>query len=240
MRRNSPATRQISIQSRAPPPPPLPPPPALVPPLELAAVTVREALAGAALLPAGPVVRSLAAIEWVKLPAAALLTLKTMLHEPLTGMFALLKTTLAVPLVSDRFAPVQVVEAAGAVCKVSPLGTDSVIPDCVNANPLLLASVTVSAEFVLTSTLAGAKASVIVGAATVTVMGVTQAVALEPAEDGAEVTAPPALKLTVAVSVLPAESVTTKVSVPVPVEVTLTDGLVVPDTICTAPVALQA
>ena len=157
-------------------------------------------------------------------------------------MFALLNTTLAVPLVSVIFAPVQVVAGAGVVSSERPLGTDKVMPDCVNANPLLLASVTVSAELALICTLAGAKASVIVGAATVRVMGVTHAVALVPAEDGAVVVAPLALKLIVAVSVFPTESVTTKVNVPgpVPVEVTLTEELAAPETIFTAPLALQA
>ena len=155
-------------------------------------------------------------------------------------MFALLNTTLAVPLVSVIFAPVQVVAGAGVVSSERPLGTDRVMLDCVNANPLLLASVTVSAELALTCTLAGAKASVIVGAATVTVMGVMHAVALVPAEEGAVLAAPLALKLTAAVSVLPFESVTTKVNVPAPVELTLTEELAAPETRCTAPLVLQA
>lgn len=54
----------MSHQSKAPPPPLLLPP-VLVPVLELAAVTVSDALAGAALLPAGPVVKLAAAIECV-------------------------------------------------------------------------------------------------------------------------------------------------------------------------------
>src|SRR6201992_4506294 len=143
-------------------------------------------------------------------------------HEPLTGMFALLNTTLAVPLVSVMFPPLQVVEGAGAANSVRPLGTDSVMPDCVNANPLPLASVTVSAELASTGTLSGENVSVTVGAATDTVMGATQAVALLPPEGGAEVMAPFARKLTVTVSVLPAESVTTNVKVPVPVDMRCT------------------
>ena len=64
MTRNIPVTSKMSSQSKAPPPPP-PPLAVLVPLLELAAVTVNDALDGAALLPAGPVLKSLAAIECV-------------------------------------------------------------------------------------------------------------------------------------------------------------------------------
>ena len=170
----------------------------------------------------------------------ALFTLSVMSHELPIGIVALLKATLPDPLVSDRFAPSQVVAGAGMVATERPPGMVNVIADWVSANRLLLASVTVSTALAFTSTLAGAKASVIVGAATVTVMGGTHAPALVPAEDGAVVTAPFALKVMTAVSVLPAESVTINVKVPEPVEFTMTEELPPPEATCTAPVAVHA
>ena len=103
-------------------------------------------------------------------------------------MLALLKATLSVPLVSVLFAPEQVVEGAGVLASESPLGSDSVMPDCVSANALLLIKVTVSTALVFTGTLVGAKASVTVGGVTLIVTGVTHALALVPAADGAVVT----------------------------------------------------
>ncbi len=90
------------------------------------------------------------------------------------------------------------------------------MPDWVNAKPLVLLKVTMSMAGTLTATLAGENAALIVGGAGVTVMGLMHALALVPAADGAVVLAPPAPRSTTAVSVLPAESVTTRVSVPVP------------------------
>jgi hypothetical protein len=231
----------MSSQSRVPPPPPPPPPePVPEPLLELAPVTVKEALAPAEFPAAGPVIKSLTAMECVYVPAVALLTLKEMLHEPCSGIIALLKVTPSVPLLSPMFTPVQVVAGAGVLDRDNPLGSDTVIPDWVNANGLEFANVTVSTALVFTSTLVGANASVTDGAATVTVIGVTQAPALVPAEDGAVLTAPRALKLVMATLVLPVESVTVRTNVPVPVEVTLTVALAAPETICTAPLAVQA
>ena len=101
---------------------------------------------------------------------------------------------------------------------VTSAGKDTVIPDWVSAKPLALLKVTTSMAGTFAATLAGENAALSVGAAGVTVMGAMQALALVPAEDGAVVLAPPALKLTTAVSVLPAESVTTSVSVPAPLD----------------------
>jgi hypothetical protein len=60
-------------------------------------------------------------------------------------------------------------------------------------------------------------------------MSAMQAEAAVPATEGAALVAPLALKLTTAVSVLPAESVTTNQRVPVPVDMTFTAELVAPD-----------
>jgi hypothetical protein len=153
---------------------------------------------------------------------------------------ASLKATLPDPLVSDRLAPSQVVAGAGVVATARPPGMVKVIPDCVSANRLLLESVTVSTALLFTGTLVGEKVSATVGDATVTVMGVTHALALVPADDGAVVTAPFVLKVITAVSVLPAESVTINVKVPLPLEFTATEELAAPEAICTAPLAVHA
>src|SRR5260221_1991555 len=78
----------MSSQSSAPPPPPPPPLPATPAWLLVAAVTVRVADAGAALLPAGPVTRALAGMLAVYTPAVALCTLKEISQLPPAGIFA--------------------------------------------------------------------------------------------------------------------------------------------------------
>jgi len=81
----------------------------------------------------------------------------------------------------------------------------------------------VSVEATFSPTLAGENASVTVGGVGANVNGVGHAVAAIPAEDGAVVVAPLDVKVTVAVSVLAAESVTLSVNVPAaPVETTVT------------------
>src|SRR5882757_1679540 len=71
-------------------------------------------------------------------------------------------------------------------------------------------------------------------------MSAIQAEAALPALDGACVFAPPAVKLTTAVSLLPAESVTASVKVPAPETMTFTAELAAPETMCTPAVAVHA
>jgi hypothetical protein len=92
----------------------------------------------------------------------------------------------------------------------------------------------------LAATVLGWNESVTAGAAGVSVSGVTQALAALPAEAGAAVVTPFGRKLNVAVSELPRESVTTSVKLPLPKEMTLTAALAAPETMCTAPLLLQA
>jgi len=125
----------ISIQSSAPPPPP--PLPATPVGLLVAAVTVRVADAGAVLLPAGPVTRALEGMLAVYMLAVALCTLKEISQLSLAGILAADRLTLLVVLVSVSDAPPQVLDGAG-VPTVRFAGKDTVIPDCVNAKPLVL------------------------------------------------------------------------------------------------------
>ncbi len=205
----------------------------------MAAVTVRVADAGAALLPAGPVTRALAGMLAVYTPAVALCTLKEISQLPPAGIFAPDRVTPPAVLVSANAAPLQVLAGAGEP-SVKLAGSDTVIPDWIKAKALELPKVTTSMAGAFAATLAGESAALTVGAAGVTVMGAMQALALVPAEDGAMVLAPLAVTLTTAVSVLPAESVTTRFSVPAPLEVTFTCALVAPELMVTAPVLDQA
>src|SRR5882757_11001973 len=99
-----PVTSMISSQSSEPPPPPPPPPPVLAP-LAPPAVTVSVADAGAVLPSAGPVIRSLGAIEATYVPTVALFTLKEKSQLPPAGMLAEARVTLLGVLVSDSAAP---------------------------------------------------------------------------------------------------------------------------------------
>jgi hypothetical protein len=166
-------------------------------------------------------------------------TPKDISQLPLAGIFAPDKDTLLLVLVSANAAPPQVL-AGACEPNVKFAGSVTVIPECVSAKALVFPKVTTSTAGVLAATLAGENAALTVGAAGVTVMGAMQALALVPAEDGAVVLAPPAVKLTAAVSVRPAESVTTRVSVPAPLDVTLTCALVAPELMVTAPLLDQA
>ena len=105
---------------------------------------------------------------------------------------------------------------------------------------MALVNTTTSTAGTLAATLAGENAALTVGGAGVTVMGLIHALALLPAADGAVVLAPLDVILTIAVSVLPAESVTTRFSVPAPVAVIFTCALVVLPLMTTAPVFDQA
>src|ERR1700722_14399982 len=129
--------------------------------------------------------------------------------------------TLLDVLVSDNAAPLQVL-AGACEPNVSPAGTDTVIPDWVNANGLLLLRFTTSMAGAFAATLAGENTSPTSGAKGTTVMGAMQAEAALPATAGAAVVALLAVNVTLAVSLWPAESVTTRVKVPAPVAITFT------------------
>jgi hypothetical protein len=228
----------ISSQSMEPPPPP-PPLPVLLPPLLPAAVTVSVAVAATVLPPAGPVMRALLAKVLVYAPALALCTLNAMLQLPLAGILAPVRTLLVVVLLSDMEPPLHDVDGPGEAAKMRLAGSEIVMADCVKENGLELFNVSVNAEAALTATLAGENAALSVGAAGVTVMSVIQAEAAVPAIDGAALVAPVAVKLTTAVSVLPAESFTTSVKVPAPLDMIFTAELAAPETICTAPLLVH-
>ena len=158
------------------------------------------------------------------------MTPKETTQLPLAGIFAPANVTLLDALVSDNAPPLQVL-AGACEPSVSPAGTETVIPDCVNAKGLLLVNVTTSMAEAFAATVAGENAALTTGANGVTVMGATQAEAALPATAGAGVVAPPEVNVTIAVSVLPDESVTTRVKVPAPVAITFTAELVAPETI---------
>jgi hypothetical protein len=158
------------------------------------------------------------------------MTLTETLQLPLAGIFAPDSTTLLEVLVSDNAAPLQVLDGA---CEpnVRPAGTGKVMADCVNAKGLLLVKVTTSMAGAFAATLSGEKTSPTAGAKGTTVMGAMHAEAALPATAGAVVVALLAVNVTVAVSWLPEESVTTKVKVPAPVAMTFTAELAAPETI---------
>jgi len=157
------------------------------------------------------------------------MTLTETSQLPLAGIFAPESMTLLDVLVSDNAAPLQVPEGAGET-NVRPAGTDTVIPDCVNAKGLLLTKVTTSVAGAFAATLSGENTSPTPGANGTTVMGAMQAEAALPAVVGADVAALLAVKVTIAVSLFPEESVTTRVKVPAPVAITFTVELVAPET----------
>ena len=101
--------------------------------LAAVAVTVSDAEALPELLPPGPVDNALAAIELVYVPAAALVTLKIMVHVPFAGMLPPAMVTALAELVNVPDPPLHVVVGAGEVSTVNPAGRVSVKPDCVNA-----------------------------------------------------------------------------------------------------------
>ena len=168
----------------------------------------------------------------------ALFTFNEILQLPLAGILAPAKVTLLIVLVSDNAVPAQVLEGAG-VSTVTLAGNENVMPDWVSAKRLVLVKFKTSPAGTFTATLAGENVAVTVGAAGVTVLSAIQAEALVPAEDGAKLAAPFAVKLTTAVSVLPAESVTFSVKVPAPLDMTFTVELVAEPTIVTAPVGVH-
>lgn len=109
-------------------------------------------------------------------------------------------------------------------------GSVSLNADWVSAKSFEFLKVMVSVEATFSPTLAGENSELTVGAAGVTVMGVGQAVAAVPADEGAALVAPVELKLTTAVSLLLAESVTVSVKVPAaPVGTTVTCAALAPD-----------
>ena len=183
--------------------------------------------------------RALLAKVLVYVAALALCTLNAMLQLPLAGILAPVSVTLPGVLLSDMAAPLHDVDSPGEAAKMRLAGSEIVMADCVKKNGLELFNVSVNAEAALTATLAGEKAALSVGAAGVTVMSAIQAEAAVPAIDGAALVAPLAVKLTTAVSVLPAESVTTSVKVPAPLDMIFTAELAAPETICTAPLLVH-
>jgi hypothetical protein len=142
---------------------------------------------------------------------------------PLAGIMAPAMVTVLAELVNVAVAPLQVVVGAGAVWRLRFAGTVRVMPDWVKSKPLALLNVMVSAETTFSPMLAGEKACASVGGTGVTVKAAGHAVAAVPGEDGAAVVAPLDVNVTVAVSVLCAESVTVSVRVPAaPVGTTVT------------------
>jgi hypothetical protein len=129
-------------------------------------------------------------------------------------MLASLNVTLPPELVSDSDAPVHVVAGTGDAATLRPVGRLCVNDDWVNAKGLGFIKVSVRDACALVMVLTGWNAAATVGAATLTLEPAGQAEALSPACAGAVVVAPVLLKLTVAVSALPAESVTFSSSVP--------------------------
>jgi hypothetical protein len=144
----------------------------------------------------------------------ALITLKVMVQLPLAGMLAPAMVTVLAELVKVPDAPLQVVVGAGEVCTLRLAGMVSVKPDWVKAKPFVLLKVMVSVEAAFALTLVGEKSSVTVGGTGVNVMGVGHAVADVPALVGAIEVAPVELNVTIACSVLLAESVTVRVNIP--------------------------
>lgn len=122
--------------------------------------------------------------------------------------------TLLVVVVSEPVAPVHVVDAAGEVAMVSEFGNVVVSLDCVRSNAFELLKVIVSVDGTVTPTLDGAKTSPIVGADGLTASAVGQA--WVPAVDGALAVALVDEIVIAAVSVLPKESATVRVRMPVP------------------------
>jgi hypothetical protein len=94
-----------------------------------------------------------------------------------------------------------------------------------------LLKVTTSMAGAFAATLLGENTSPTPGAKGTTVMGAMQAEAALPAAVGDAVVALLAVKVTIAVSLLPDESVTTRVKVPAPVAITFTVEFVAPETI---------
>jgi hypothetical protein len=172
-------------------------------------------------------------------PSVALVTPKETSQLPLAGIFAPDRVTLLEVLLSDNPAPLQVL-AGACDPNVRPAGKDTVIPDCVSANPLVLVKLTASTADAFAATLAGENATPTSGATGVTIMGAMQADAALPAAAGAAVVALLAVNVTIAVSWLPDESVTTRVKVPAPVAMTLTVELVAPETMRIAAVLVHA
>ncbi len=148
-------------------------------------------------------------------------------------------TVLAV-LVKVRCAPPQVLLIEGEAATTSSAGNVWVNAVCVRANGLLFDNVVVRLAGVFTATLVGANACATVGATGATVSGTGHAFAALPAFEGAVLVCEEAVKLTLAVSKFPAESVTFTLSEPAPLHLTVGCAVEPPDTMETAPVLLQA
>lgn len=136
----------------------------------LAAVTVSVAEAGVALLPAGPVTRAFEETLTAYEPCVALITPKERLHIPLAGIFAPESVTLPAVLVIDNPAPPQVL-AGACPPKARLAGKDTVMPDWVSANRLVLVKLSTSMVETLAATLSGENATSTVGGAGANVIG---------------------------------------------------------------------
>lgn len=151
----------------------------------------------------------------------------------------MLKVMVLAELVRPSCAPPQVVLRAGAPVAVRPAGNVSINAVCVNANGLVFDKVVVRLADAFTATLVGAKTCATAGAAGATLRGTGHAVATLPAFDGAVLVCAEAVKLTVAVSEFPAESVTLTLSEPAPLHLTVGCAVDPPEIMETAPVALH-
>ncbi len=134
---------------------------------------------------------------------------------PFAGTIAPARVTVFDEAVRDSAAPVQFVAGAGELAIVNALGSVSLRPVWVSANPFALVNVIVSVEAMVCPTVAGANVWDTVGATGVAATAVGQA--WVPAVDGAELLALFDVTDTLAVSVSPAESVTVSMTLPVPV-----------------------
>ena len=159
---------------------------------------------------------------------------------PLAGISASATVTALVELVNVPAPPVQVVVGAGEVWTLKLAGTVSVKPAWVNAKPFVLLKMMVRVEATFSPTLVGENASATVGGTGVTVNGVGHAVAAVPAADGAAEVAPVDENVTVAWSMLFAESVIVRVNVPaMPFQTAVTCGALAPGGMVTPPDAVH-
>ena len=153
---------------------------------------------------------------------------------PFAGMTAPVRAML-VPLAANKTeAPPQVVVAVPVT--LNEPGRVSRNWDCVSANLFELSKVMTRFDVTFGPTVVGENASVTVGVAGLTVTAVRQASV--PASDGAVVVALVTPTVIVATSVPPCESVTVRVSVPVPVTVAFAP--VAPEVRVSPPLAVQA
>ena len=137
------------------------------------AETVTAAVAVAVLPPAGPVVSAFAGILLVYVPAVELDTGKVTVQLPLAGMIAPVSATLDPAACREAVVPPQVVEPVPVT--LSEDGSVSMKSAWVSAKPFELLKVTVNTDVTVGPTVAGANASVMVGACGFTATAVKHA-----------------------------------------------------------------